>query len=54
MIIFGMYITTLKKPLPGIFTRRSVNQTARSRDSEICGLKLPIQMIIDQSIYVIL
>ena len=33
--ILGMYITTLKNPLPLIFSLASVNQTASARDRTI-------------------
>ena len=45
VMIFGRYITTLKKPWPGMCSLESVNQTASNRDKRICGMKLPIQRI---------
>ena len=44
-MILGIYITTLKKPFPGIFSLASVNHTASESERSIWGIKLPIQRI---------
>ena len=45
VMMFGIYMITLKNPYPGILSLASVNQTASSKDRMIWGTKLPSQMI---------
>ncbi len=45
VIMFGMYITTLKNPFAGIFSFASVNHTAKIIERIICGKKFITQIL---------